>query len=271
MKTLYISDLDGTLLRSDQKISPFTSQTIHDLVEQGMLFSFATARSYITAKKVTGELDARIPVVVYNGAMVVEHMDGTILLNNFFHEDVQEILSDLFEHDIYPLVYAMVDGVEKMSYIQEKNSPGLQRFLDTRKGDIRLRPVGTVEELRYGDIFYFSCMDEMEKLKPFYEKYKENYQCILQLDLYTKDPWLEVLPKGTSKANAIKQLVEYFNCGKVVAFGDGVNDIEMFRMADEAYAVENAVPELKAIATGIIGGNNDDSVAKWLAENFKAE
>ena len=49
-----------------------------------------------------------------------------------------------------------------------------------------------------------------------------------------------------------------------MAFGDGKNDIDMFELADESYAVENAAPQLKAVATGIIGGNNEDGVAKWL-------
>lgn len=52
----------------------------------------------------------------------------------------------------------------------------------------------------------------------------------------------------------------------VVAFGDGTNDIDMFQLADEAYAVENAVDELKAMATAVIESNNDDGVAKWLSE-----
>ena len=56
-----------------------------------------------------------------------------------------------------------------------------------------------------------------------------------------------------------------------MAFGDGMNDIEMFELADEAYAVANAVPELKAIATGIIGSNDEDSVAKWLKEHYQKE
>lgn len=54
------------------------------------------------------------------------------------------------------------------------------------------------------------------------------------------------------------------------ARGDGVNnDIEMFELADEAYAVENAAPELKAIATGIIAGNKEDGVAKRLEQNIR--
>ena len=41
----------------------------------------------------------------------------------------------------------------------------------------------------------------------------------------------------------------------------------MFELADESYAVANAVPELKAVATGVIAGNDEDGVAKWLEEN----
>ena len=48
-------------------------------------------------------------------------------------------------------------------------------------------------------------------------------------------------------------------------FGDALNDVPMFRIADEAYAVENARPEAKEAATGILGKNDEDAVAKFLA------
>ena len=48
-----------------------------------------------------------------------------------------------------------------------------------------------------------------------------------------------------------------------------MNDHDMFKMADEAYAVSNAVEELKEIATDVIGYNYEDAVAKWLLENAK--
>ena len=51
-------------------------------------------------------------------------------------------------------------------------------------------------------------------------------------------------------------------------FGDGLNDADLFRVADECYAVENAVPQLKAMATGVIAGNNEDGVAKWLEKTM---
>ena len=147
----------------------------------------------------------------------------------------------------------------------------MYRFIDMRDEDPRVRPVDSPAQLHDGDVFDFTCIDSFEKLEPFYQKCKDHYQAILQRDIYTNDPWLEILPKGTSKANAIKQVAEFYQCDHIVAFGDGMNDIEMFKMADEAYALENAVPELKAIATAVIGSNDDDSVAKWLKQHYHNE
>lgn len=64
------------------------------------------------------------------------------------------------------------------------------------------------------------------------------------------------------------RLKEYLGVEYIVAFGDGKNDMEMFEIADESYAVENAVDELKAIATGVIDSNEKDGVAKWLYQKF---
>ena len=53
MKTLYVSDLDGTLIRSDERTSEYTNSTINRLVEEGVIFSYATGRSFHTSHKVT--------------------------------------------------------------------------------------------------------------------------------------------------------------------------------------------------------------------------
>jgi len=271
MKTLYVSDLDGTLLRSDVRTSEFTNCTINDLAGKGMLFSYATARSFITARKVTKGLEARIPLIVYNGAFVIDNATGEIMIANHFSPDVSGILDDLIGNGVYPLVYSVIDGVEKFSYIREKSSRSMIEFLETRKGDPRDNPVSGEQELYGGKLFYITCIDDEEKLRPLYEKYRGDYHCVFQRDLYSGEPWLEIMPKETSKSNAIRQLQERLGCNKLVVFGDGINDIDMFRMADEAYAVENAVNELKQIATGIIGKNDDDSVARWLLENAEKE
>lgn len=268
MRTLYISDLDGTLLRSNETLSEFTINTLNEMTEKGMLFSYATARSVVTAKKVTRGLYAHIPLIVYNGTFIIDSASGKILHANYFKKDIIQVYEKLLENEIYPIVYAYIDGVEKFSFIPEKCTPGMKQFIKSRSGDRRLNIVKTKEELVKGNIFYITCIDEPEKLEPFYRLYADQYHIIYDKDIYTGNQWLEIMPKEASKANAAKQLKEMLNCGRIVVFGDGKNDIDMFQIADEAYAVENADAELKKSATGIIDGNNKDGVARWLRANI---
>lgn len=267
MKTLYVSDLDGTLLRSDETVSPYSCDVINKLVDEGMMFSYATARSLNTSKKVTKGLDAKIPLIVYNGAFVMDNQTEEILISNYFDNDVIAVLEDLFNHHVYPLVYAYIQGVEKFSYARGLCTRGMDAFLATRQGDIRTRIVDDKKDLMEGNIFYITCIDEPEKLSPLYEKYKDKYHVVYARDIYTREQWLEIMPLKASKSNAIIQLRDYLGCDRLVVFGDGSNDTDMFNIADEAYAVENAVEELKNLATEVICTNNNDGVAKWLEVN----
>lgn len=74
------------------------------------------------------------------------------------------------------------------------------------------------------------------------------------------------MPKDVTKASAVQKLKQITQSDYVVVFGDGINDLEMFGAADECYAMANAEPELKAVATNIIESNDNDGVAHWLAE-----
>ena len=269
MKVLYVSDLDGTLLRSDAKTSEYTNRVINQLTSKGILFSYATARSYLTATKATKGLNAQIPIITYNGAVILQNDTYEIIAKNAFcQNEKKEILNELLRQEIYPIVYAYISGKEKFSYLVNKCNRATTEFLSTRKGDIRDTPVEFDHELGFGDVFYFVCIDTYEKLEPLYIQFKEKYHCIFQKEIYSGKQWLEIIPKTVSKANAILQLKEYLGVEYVVAFGDGKNDIEMFEIADESYAVKNAVDELKAIATGIIENNDSDGVAKWLYNKF---
>ena len=92
MSNLYVSDLDGTLLRSNEVTSKYTNQVINSLVEKGMIFSYATARSLVTAKKVTEGINAKIPLIVYNGAFVIDNITEKILIANYFDDSVHLVL-----------------------------------------------------------------------------------------------------------------------------------------------------------------------------------
>ncbi|MFG6334434.1 MAG: HAD family hydrolase [Lachnospiraceae bacterium] len=269
MRTLYVTDLDGTLLNSNDQISQYSMEIINGLVAKGMQFTYATARSLVSASVVAKGLSTTIPVIAYNGALIVNPATGEVISSlSFTGEEAARIREVLQEHGANPLVYAYVDGVERVSYVTGRENEGIRRYLEVRKGDRRFRPLEDETLLYQGNIFYFTCIADREELLPLYEIFKRDgrYRCTLQQELYRPEFFLEIMPEKASKAEAIKRLKEIWHCGKVVSFGDAVNDIPMFEISDECYAVANGVAELKACATGVIASNDEDGVARWLVD-----
>lgn len=266
-RVLYVTDLDGTLLNTHDRINPESLAIINDLVKRGMLFTYATARSLVSASVVTQGLSTDIPIIAYNGAFIIHPSTGEILSKeSFIREDMKQVIDVLERFNIFPLVYSYVEGEEKVSWIVKEENEGIKRYLSLRKGDKRLRPVSDKDELYQGDMFYFTCIGEQEELQPVYDIFSNNarFRCTIQQELYRPEYWCEIMPSKATKAEAIHKLKQLWNCDKVVSFGDAVNDIPMFEISDECYAVENAVDELKVLATGIIDSNDNDGVAKWL-------
>lgn len=273
-KTLYVTDLDGTLLNTRERINPKSIQIINGLVKRGMLFTYATARSLVSASAVTEGLNTKLPIIAYNGAFIIHPHTGEILSSlSFSKEEAGFVKETLEEHNISPLVYAYVEQIEKVSWNTARENEGIKRYLSLRKGDKRLRPLETGEGLYAGEVFYYTCIGEKEELMPIYDIFsKDNrFRCTIQQELYRTEYWCEIMPKKATKAEAIKKLKELWKCDRIVSFGDAINDIPMFEISDECYAVENAVPELKSIATGIVDSNDHDGVARWLLENFERE
>ena len=267
-KTLYISDLDGTLLNGKQQVSSFTAEMINQVIAHGICFSYATARSFATASVITKGITANIPVIVYNGCFILDQNTGDILHGNFFDQnDFTGLLHELEQHDVYPILYAYVDGAERFLYLPEKNSAGMLTFLQSRKGDIRDTPVNSIQELYTGQAFYITCIDEAKKLLPLYERFQKQHSCVYHRDIYSGNQWLEIMPQAANKAKAALLLKRMLGCDRLVSFGDDINDIPLFTVSDACYAVENAVLELKQLATSIIESNAQDGVAKWLLAN----
>ena len=264
---MYVTDLDGTLLNHHDRISAFSIRVINELVEKGMLFTYATARSLVSASRVTAGLSTNIPVIAYNGAFIIQPSSGEILSREDFSAEERIIVRDvLIRNRISPMVYSFINGTECVSWIPEYENDGIRRYLSMRKGDKRFRAVSDNKALYEGEIFYFTCIGEKEELMPVYDLFAKDsrYRCTIQQELYRPEYWCEIMPAQASKSDAIKKLKQIWGCTKVVSFGDSINDIPMFEVSDECYAVSNAVGELKRIATGIIESNDEDGVAKWL-------
>lgn len=270
MTTLYVSDLDGTLLNTNSKLSEDSIGIINKLIGQGMKFTYATARSYSSASKVVEGIDFKIPAITYNGAFFIEPKDGRIIESTSFSaQQIKYISEILIDNKMNPLVYSIINDEERVSWIEGFENEGMLYYLKLRTGDKRLRAISKLEELYVGLIFYFTVIgekDELEKIRVYFND-SSNFICTVQQELYREEYWLEIMPKDATKANGIEKLKKIIGCDKVVCFGDAINDISMFMIADEAYAVENADLELKKIATGIIESNDNYGVAKWLLDN----
>lgn len=267
MKTLYISDLDGTLLNKDSKISDYSLNVINSLIKSGVVFSYATARSLSSASVVTKGLELACPAVIYNGAFIVNTQSKEKLLENSFSAKEIKNAACLFkEGGVYPLVYSFIDGAEKVSWLSNTENEGMLHYINNRKSDGRFREVSDASQLYEGDVFYFTCIGAKEELEPVNKLFSGHteYSQIFQQELSRPEYWFEVMPKNATKANAVLQLKKLLGCDKIVAFGDGKNDISMFLAADECYAMSNAAPELKEISTKVIDSNENDGVVKQL-------
>lgn len=270
-RTLYVTDLDGTLMRDDKSISGTTAAIINKLIDQGMLITYATARSKKSASVITRDIHFKIPVITLNGTIFVDPQTNEEIETVAFTREELQILRQCQKGlDVPGYVSAFINGKDRKSYRKGKVNPGFQHYLEEHADDKRLRMVQTEEELYDGKVCCFTYIAEQEELLPLYQRVKDNEKwiCIFQKDKYRSEYWLEICPKNAAKDNAVRRLQRQYNCQRLVVFGDSLNDISMFRIADEAYAVENAVEELKAIATKVIGDNNSDSVACWLGHEM---
>ena len=265
--TLYVTDLDGTLLRSDATLSPYTISTINRLTEQGLAFTYATARSIESARPIAGELNLRLPAITRNGAVLADNATGKHLEKALFTEEEVALLKKLLpELPRCGFVSCFLGEDMFKAYVPGNLVPGMVQYADYYRDDPKMKPVKTLEEMFFGQPGYVTLIDDREKAAKIYEKVRQypGWECIFQKDTYWDEYWVEVCPRNCTKAKAILKMKEQYGFRKVVAFGDSVNDMPMFRAADEAYAVSNALEALKEIATGVIGGNNEDAVARFL-------
>lgn len=269
-KTLYVTDLDGTLMRNDGTISAWTVQTVNGLIAAGMAFTYATARSVESARTVAGGLRLRLPAITRNGAVLADHNTGKHLEKALFTEDEVKLLKQLLpELPQCGFVSCFIGDQMIKTHVPGNQVPGLRKSLQSNVGVIALKPVSCLDEMFCGQPGYVTLIDDKEKIAPLYERIREYpaWECIFQKDTYWEEYWLEVCPRNCSKARAALKMKEKYGFEKLVVFGDSVNDLSMFRIADEAYAVANAIGELKQAATAVIGSNEEDAVARFLAES----
>lgn len=270
-KTLYITDLDGTLLNSQAELSEFTKSTINRLISQGMHFAFATARTIYSAEPITRGLEVNVPCILNNGASVYDVKSGKYVKNNCILTDTaQRIVSAFRENNVRCFVFKFIEerlttcydyvtDDYMVNYIEERKNGFNQPFLQC----------DDIADILDGNDIYINSVGDYEKLVPVYNAVKamDDADAAFYRDTYSDKWFLEVFSVNASKANGLKFLREKYGFEKIVAFGDNLNDLSMFKEADVKIAVGNARDELKNKADKIIGTNDNDGVAEYLLNN----
>lgn len=273
MKTLYVSDLDGTLLQPDAKLSELTVSLLSQAIMDGKNFTIATARTPATVAPIMQPLSLQLPAIVMTGASMWDAKSGDYSEIKYLQEcDVIKLL-DIYEDTgtssfLYTLDHNMIDiyhvGGEmtelQHQFMMERIHNPFKRFHIGAKGE-RILP----DDLSKVILMYtmlpdakafstFGLTQQIPGVRPQY--YHDFYGPEIGI--------LEAFSASATKANAIRSLAEAIGADRIVAFGDNINDLPMLRMADVAVAVENALPEVKEVADIVIGPNTDDSVAKFI-------
>lgn len=270
MKTLYITDLDGTLLHSDATLSEYEVAKIKEFYEKGVLFSVATARSMITGGQVLKGIPLSAPAVLMNGVFVYDFTESKVIKYcEIENEPYKAVLRIFDKYSLHPNVFTF-DGECLSIQCTGIDTRAMQWFFDTRKIMLdgrfyKVKSLYTLPENQ--NPVYFNFFAPKDLLLPVAEELKNvsGINFAFYPDSYTNGWLLEVFADTASKANAVKFVKEYINADEAVAFGDNLNDIPMLRIADRSVAVSNAAEEVKKIADIIIGDNNSDSVVKFIA------
>lgn len=275
-KTLYVSDLDGTLLGPDSRLSERTACLINKAIGDGALFTVATARTPATVSSLLADVTLPLPAIVMTGA-ALWHQDTEKYADiNYIDAATARKTADVFCRNGLPFfMYTLKDDMIHI-YHHGPMSEIERNFAEERVGN-RFKQLhldvctadGLPEEFDNTILFY--AMQPGDAPGRVFEGLEANGQTnnLYYHDIFGPEVWiLEVFAKASTKANAIGALARHVGADRVVVFGDNVNDLTMMRQADVSVAVGNAIEQVKAEADVVIEPNHTDAVARWILEDM---
>ena len=273
-KTLYISDLDGTLLNEKAEVSETTVRAVNELPASGGYFSFATARTAVTAVPITESLNVNVPAVLMNGVCIYDTVSKEyVKIESIPAGSFEKMNSILKKFSLSGFLFSIDNGVLETWY-ENLDSENARKFYEERTQKFGKKFIKTDDFMSCADrnAVYFSVTDRKEVLDPVYSLLKEisGIHIDYYRDVYNDDFWfMEISSAEASKYNAVRFIRRKYSFDKVIGFGDNLNDLPLFRACDEKYAVSNARDEVKKEADGVIGSNTENGVAVKICELLK--
>jgi Cof subfamily protein (haloacid dehalogenase superfamily) len=239
---LLVFDLDGTLLGPDHRIPVSTRSLLLALRGAGIETTLATGRPYAAVGRFIDELEVELPMILFNGAAVVEPTGRVQSLRALPLDTARAALRLLGETSAAN--HAYLNPADK-HLVADRLGPMTERIL--RKDGMPTRQVGDLAAFldRGGadpiKIFSIGPRDELEDVRERFRSVAPEATCV-----FSEHDMLEFLAPGVTKGSAFQTLCEGVGIGieETVAFGDNLNDLEMLRVAGNAVAVASAPNEL---------------------------
>lgn len=279
MSELFISDLDGTLLGADAKLSELSRLELTALLHEGLAFTVATARALPSIRAILAGVPLTLPVIELNGALVTDLQSGRHLhAHPLAAQSATDILHTFTALGLSPFIAtAYAHGVHL--HYGDRANEGMVWFHQEKveKEDPRLCLTDDLRAALAGDVLGFTILDRAEVVQAARAALVEAGGGAVQTHCfahpYCPGFWeLSAHAPTATKANAIAALraltEERFT--RVTVFGDNVNDMDMFEVADHAVAVSNAVPELLQRAHQVIPSHEENGVVRFLRERWEA-
>ncbi len=271
MKNIYITDLDHTFLRNDLSISAYTKNIWNDKAASSLL-SVATARTYKKTAEFLDGICISTPMILLDGALIAT-MDKQVIDTKFIDREIADIIiNEGARYGIYPFVLALNDTKELSEVFVHSSTLNMHQSEVLRR---YAHDDNLVEEKKIQSReknFKVVYMGEESLLRELHATlqtlFGDTLKFIIAPEAYVQCYFLTILHKDADKSHGIKSVQEHcgFDLNSLTVFGDNLNDLGMFALANTSVAVANAHEQLKEQADVILEHTNDeDGVAKYLA------
>lgn len=268
MYKVVVSDLDGTLLNSDQEVSDFSKEVIRKLVKKKVKFYIATGRAYPDANRIMKSIGIKIPLISANGG-VINDAEGKEIYRNNLDEKYKDIILNIDYNAISDLIHINIYSDNRWFLTEEERK--VNPFEEEPDYMYEIMPMEKMKKMEITKIYYIGPRKELLKLEKIILEKTEGEVNVA----FTHPECLEIFDIGVNKAMAIKKLgeMEGFTMDDVVAFGDSFNDYEMLKEAKKGYIMKNAHYTLKKALSDIevITSNSRNGVAKKIKELYDLE
>ncbi len=281
MNTLYVSDLDGTLLQSDAALSPFSENILRVLLADGLLFTVASARSVVAIRQMLRGLPLPLPVIEFNGAYLSDLSTGRHEIINALEPSVAVSVYEMVTAHGLAAFISSFDGMEDRIHYGVMRNEGMHWYLKDRLDHRDPRWRGAADDLAASlreQVVCLTMIAKKEELTDMQAAILEAHNGSVETHLFENQyspgwHWLTVHDRRATKDQAIKTLTESYGLSgsEIVVFGDHSNDLKMFAAADLAVAVGNAQAKVKACADLVIGTNDQDSVAMFIRGHWQGQ